>query len=106
MDGACNRAYYAMFDAARAALLFSDARGWRGRRRIAVLSLHSALHLVKTEQFPIEPGKALNRVAEIHLVADYAGDEVTMEKARWVTEQAILFEGEVEQRFKLPPVAL
>ena len=26
-DGACNRAYYAMFDAARAALLASDAPG-------------------------------------------------------------------------------
>ena len=25
LDGACNRAYYAMFDAARAALLVSDA---------------------------------------------------------------------------------
>lgn len=33
VDGACNRAYYAMFDAARAALLVSGAGGhWFHRR--------------------------------------------------------------------------
>lgn len=31
-DGACNRAYYAMYDAARAALLAAGAR-WRPRSR-------------------------------------------------------------------------
>lgn len=107
VDGACNRAYYAMFDAARAALLLSDAPA-----EMAEAKTHSglisafSLHLVKTKQFPIELGKALNRAAEIRLVADYTGDEVTMDKARWVTEQAILFVGEVEKRFKSPPVAI
>lgn len=32
-DGACNRAYYAMYDAARAALLAAGAPGWRLRSR-------------------------------------------------------------------------
>lgn len=38
-----------------------------------------SLHLVKTGQLPVELGKALNRAAEIRLVADYTDDEVTMD---------------------------
>jgi len=100
VDGACNRAYYAMFDAARAALLQT-----RAPAQMAAAKTHSSLisafslHLVKTGRFPLELGKALNRAAEIRLIADYTGDEVTMEKACWITEQAVLFVEEVERRF-------
>lgn len=49
MDGACNRAYYAMFDAARAALLASEApvEPEIGRTHGGLVSAFS-LHLVKT----------------------------------------------------------
>lgn len=33
LDGACNRAYYAMFDAARAALIWSGAESIRPRQK-------------------------------------------------------------------------
>lgn len=103
VDGACNRAYYAMFDAARAALLWSDSQV-----SPAVAKTHSglisafSLHLVKTGRLPVELGKTLNRAAEIRLIADYTGDEVTEDKARWVIEQARLFV-EVVQKEMAPP---
>ena len=70
VDGACNRAYYAMFDAARSALLATDAPAApkRAKTHSGLIAAFS-LHLVKTGQVPVEFGKALNRVADIRLVA-------------------------------------
>jgi HEPN domain len=56
-DGACNRAYYAMFDAAHAALLGG----------------HVASEL----------GSSLNKVERLRLLADYTGDPVSDEDAAW-----------------------
>ena len=92
VDGACNRAYYGMLDAAKAALHWSGAPVEQ-----AVTKTHSglisafSLHLVKTGRLPVNLGKALNRAAEIRLIADYAGGEVTAEKAQWLIQQAVLF---------------
>lgn len=91
-DGACNRAYYAMFDAARAALLASEAPVVP-----EVAKTHSglitafSLHLVKTGRVPVELGKALNKVEDLRLVADYKGDPVEVEDAAWAVRQARLF---------------
>jgi uncharacterized protein (UPF0332 family) len=89
VNGACNRAYYAMFDAARAALIESGApvQPEVGRTHGGLISAFS-LHIVKTGLVSIEYGKALNKVAEIRLIADYTGDEVTVEMAKWAVEQA------------------
>jgi len=101
VDGACNRAYYAMFDAARAALIWSGAPV-----ELTVAKTHSglisafSLQMVKSGQLPVELGKALNRAAEIRLVADYSGEEVTTDKAQWVIEQADLFVGTVRQKLE------
>ena len=98
VDGACNRAYYAMFDAARAALLWSgsEVSPTVARTHSGLISAFS-LHLVKTGKLSIEIGKSLNRAAEIRMIADYTGDEVTVEKAQWIIDQAVLFV-EVVQR--------
>jgi uncharacterized protein (UPF0332 family) len=59
-DGACNRAYYAMFDAARAALLVS-----KSVTDLSTIKTHSglitsfSLLLVKTGQVSVELGKSL-----------------------------------------------
>ena len=91
-DGACNRAYYAMFDAARAALLASGAPVESGiaRTHNGLISAFS-LHLVKTGRVPVELGKMLNRAEELRLVADYKGDAVEMEDAARVVGQALTF---------------
>lgn len=98
VDGACNRAYYAMFDAARAALIWSGApvEPTVAKTHSGLISAFS-LHLVKTGRLPVELGKALNRAAEIRLVADYTGEEVTVDKAQWAIEQAASFVNVVQR---------
>lgn len=98
-DGACNRAYYAMFDAARAALIWSVAavEPTVAKTHGGLIAAFS-LHLVKTGRLPVELGKALNRAAEIRLVADYSGEEVTAEKAQWLIENSTVFIETVRQK--------
>jgi uncharacterized protein (UPF0332 family) len=99
-DGACNRAYYAMFDAARAALLLSQApvKAETARTHGGLIAAFS-LHLVKTGRVPVELGRALNRVEEIRLVADYKGDPIDPERAAWAVQQAEVFVTEMKSFF-------
>lgn len=92
LEGACNRAYYAMFDAAHAALLrsgthinFSDTKTHRG------LIAAFGKHLVKPGLLPANLGKSLNQVERVRLLADYTGEEIDAEKARRAVEQAEAF---------------
>lgn len=62
-EGACNRADYAMFDAAHAILLRHGA----------------------------EWGRSLNQVERPRLIADYTGEPIDPDEARWVVEQATEF---------------
>lgn len=92
VDGACNRAYYAMFDAARAALLASGAPV-----DLEVCRTHSglisafSLHLVKTGRVAIELGRALNKVEDLRLVADCKGDLIEQDDAAWAVRQSETF---------------
>lgn len=101
LDGACNRAYYAMFDAARAALLGTGAIS-----SLASIKAHSglisefSLQLVKTGKVSIDLGKAINKVEDLRLIADYKGDNIETEQASWAHEQARIFVGTMEQLSK------
>jgi uncharacterized protein (UPF0332 family) len=88
-DGACNRAYYAMFDAATAALL-AVCPGIGSERIRTHNGLISAFgeHLVKTGRLHAALGRALNQVERVRLLADYTGEEVDAAKAAWTIEQA------------------
>lgn len=89
VDGACNRAYYAMFDAARAALLAvqAPAPSEVARAHNGLISAFS-LHVVKPGLVAIEHGRSLNKVEDLRLIADYRGDPVTLDNAAWALEQA------------------
>ena len=50
-----------------------------------------SLHLVKTGQVSVELGKALNKVEDLRLIADYKGDQVELEDATWAVQQAERF---------------
>lgn len=91
-DGACNRAYYAMFDAARAALLASGAPvpAEIAKTHSGLISAFS-LHLVKTGRVPVEFGKTLNKAEELRLIADYKGDPIDSDAASWVVSEAHSF---------------
>lgn len=67
-DGACDRAYYAMFDAARAALLNVSADLPKTHSGTATLF---GQHLVKPGLLPDHLGRDLNRVEELRNIADY-----------------------------------
>lgn len=99
-DGACNRAYYAMFDAARAALIASKAPvpPEIAKTHSGLISAFS-LHLVKPNLFPIEMGRSLNKAEDLRLVADYKGDSISAEEAQWAVEAARAFIEEVDIRF-------
>lgn len=92
VDGACNRAYYAMFDAARAALLAANAPV-----PPEIAKTHSGLiaafglHLVKPARIPLELGRLLNWADDLRLMADYRGESVELADARVIVEQAATF---------------
>lgn len=92
VDGACNRAYYAMFDAARASLLSIDAPvpAEVARTHSGLIAAFS-LHLVKPGLIAVEHGRSLNKVEDLRLIADYKGEPVTLERASWALQQATDF---------------
>lgn len=87
IDGACNRAYYGMFDAARAAPLATGSEP-AGIRTHAGLISAFGLRLVKTGKLERALGHTLNRAHEIRLMADYTGTVVDRQLATWVVDQS------------------
>ena len=88
-DGATNRAYYAMFDAASASLLWAGdgtAQEHHKTRRGLIGSFGS--HLVQTGPLPAEFGRSLNRVQELRLTSDYLAEPVPLDKAKWAVQEA------------------
>lgn len=97
-DGACNRAYYAMFDAAHAALMattadFNPATVRTHRGLIAAFGQH----LIKPGRLSVEIGRSLNQVERVRLLADYTGEPVDAVKTQWAIDQAELFTETVQQ---------
>ena len=92
VDGACNRAYYSMFDAARAALLACgiDESIVNTKTHSGLISKFS-LELVKSGQVSVELGKSLNKVEDLRLMADYKGNAILEEDASWAVNQAEIF---------------
>lgn len=99
-DGACNRAYYAMYDAARAALLASKAPVPPdiAKTHSGLISAFS-LHLVKPGLIALELGKSFNKAEDLRLIADYKGDSLEPDDARWAVTQAGEFVEVIETRF-------
>ncbi len=87
-DGACNRAYYAMFDAARAVLI---ALKEPLPRTHSGLIASFGLAVVAKDHLPKSLGMALNRVQRIREIADYTGDGVAPNDARAAVAAAEAF---------------
>jgi uncharacterized protein (UPF0332 family) len=91
-DGATNRAYYAMFDAATAALQWAGvATGENPQKTHSGLIGSFGLNLVQTGRLAAELGRSLNRVHELRLTADYLAEPVPSDKAKWAIEEAQTF---------------
>lgn len=105
IDGACNRAYYAMFDAAHAALLAGgvtlDPRDLK--KHATVIGLFGK-RLVNEGIVPKELGRSLNKIEDIRLLADYAdADIIESETAAWAVEQATIFVDTIKNLYPRPP---
>ena len=87
-DGASNRAYYAMCDAARAALLTVGLDV--GKTHKGVLNAFSN-SFVRNGPLPKDTGRMLKQAETSRLIADYNGDPVEKEEARQLVEQADAF---------------
>lgn len=94
-DGACNRAYYAMFDAAKAALVATASDGSSAKTHSGLISAFSK-RFVATGGVARELGKAFNRVGELRQAADYTGAPLPNDKAAWALTQAENFVAAVE----------
>ncbi len=101
-EGACSRAYYAMHDAAHAALL---ATGFETPD--AIIKAHHTLiaefgkRLVLGGQIDPTHGRAFNKVQEIRLVSDYSGEPPPLDKAQAAVDKAEAFVVAVKATFGL-----
>ncbi|HLH48686.1 MAG TPA: HEPN domain-containing protein [Roseiarcus sp.] len=101
-DEAASRAYYAMFDAARAALIAANAPAEAESART-----HSGL-IAAFARFIIAPGllereigRTLGQAQYVRLIADYQGDPIGAAEASRAVEWAETFIKAVAERFQL-----
>ncbi len=98
--GACSRAYYAMHDAAHAALI---AAGHEMPN--AIIKTHHTLiaefgkKLVLSAQIDAAFGRAFNKVHDMRLLADYSSELPPLDQARWAVEQAEAFVAAIRAKF-------
>jgi uncharacterized protein (UPF0332 family) len=101
-DSACDRAYYAMFNAAHAVLFALGVEGLA-----APIKTHNGLvarfgqEVVVPGHLPAAYGSDLNRVQKYREVADYSADSVEMDDAIWSVERAEAFVAAVKKKFDL-----
>jgi uncharacterized protein (UPF0332 family) len=99
-EGACSRAYYAMHDAAHAALFANGDES-----QDAMLRTHHGLiaefgrKIVLGGHIEASFGRALNRVQDIRLLADYDSQSPSRDDARWAVDQAEAFVAAIKARF-------
>jgi uncharacterized protein (UPF0332 family) len=79
-DAACNRAYYGMFNAARALLMERGLDPDKSKRHATVISLFS-LQFVRHGPFDPADGRALAETGRARNVADYGSETVGAEAA-------------------------
>ena len=101
-EGASNRAYYAMYDAAHAAL-FAVGRELPD----AVIKTHPTLiaefgkSLVLSGHIDAHFGRAFNRAHDIRLLADYNAEPPSIEEAKWLVDQAEAFVAAIKEKFSI-----
>jgi len=91
-EGACSRAYYAMHDAAHAALLATGHE-----TPDAIIKTHHSLiaefgkRLVRGGQIDAAHGRAFNKVQDMRLLADYSAEPPPLAATQGAVEQAEAF---------------
>lgn len=91
IEGACNRAYYAMYDAAHAALLALKKADYKVTKTHSGLIAAFGLHIVSPGKISRDLGRSLNEVEQLRLLADYTGEEISAGQAFDAVLKAELF---------------
>ncbi|MFA6180568.1 HEPN domain-containing protein [Acidithiobacillus sp.] len=97
-EGAVNRAYYAMHDAAKAALVHERAPGADSIKTHSGLISAFSQHIVKVGKIDTEFNKVLPRAEQARLIADYGGGTLTKMQATEQVGMAKSFLDEVDKR--------
>ena len=95
-DDSCNRSYYAMFEAASAALAVLGISPPKTHKGVAKLFQQ---HVVKPGRVDTNMGAAISRIERLRLLADYEGAPVEMEQAHDALQQAGKFVEVVRTEF-------
>ena len=94
-DGAANRAYYAMYHAARVALAHLDGALAESKRHQTMIRRFSK-HYVRERGVDPDLGRAFNRAFELRMMADYEPVSIEIEDARNSLNAAEMFLRTVE----------
>ena len=101
-EGACNRAYYAMYYAAQAALLAAGiAEPEDGYKTHQGLIAAFGKHLVLCGHIDQSFGRSINKVQRFRQIADYTGDPFPVADAMSAVAQAETFVAAIRSRFRL-----
>lgn len=104
-DGAVNRSYYAMLNAAQAALLSAGVSEDKLPKTHSGLISAFGQHVVKSGQVGSEFGRSLNKAEGLRLRADYTGVELDRATAEAALIEAERFTQSVERAFGLQPMS-
>jgi uncharacterized protein (UPF0332 family) len=99
-DDACSRAYYAMFDAARAALTASNApvQTETIRTHSGMIAMFN-LHVIKPGILPKFAARTLGHAQQARLIADYDGEFINQLDAVQTVAWAVEFLDAVRAAF-------
>jgi len=98
-DGAINRAYYAMFTAARVALAAIDP-DLAATKSHATVIRRFGKHLVKERGLDVAFGRLFARTDNVRRIADYEAEEITQAEAKGVLDEMDRFLAAVEDFLK------
>jgi uncharacterized protein (UPF0332 family) len=94
-NGAANRAYYSMFNAARTALARLDPSLARTKRHATIIGRFSR-YIVRQRGIDPDMGREFNVAFELRMIADYESEGLEMEDARGLVKSAASFLSAVE----------
>jgi uncharacterized protein (UPF0332 family) len=95
---ACNNIYFAMSDAARAALLainYCDANAKTHSELIRAFGRH----VLKDGKIDVKYGRSFNQVQRMCNLVDHTGDSASVEDADWALSQADAFVAAIKAKF-------
>jgi uncharacterized protein (UPF0332 family) len=98
-EGACNRAYYAMFYAAHFALLNASGHAVSEFKKHSSLIAAFGKEIVVGLKMDSTLGQAINKVEKQRLLADYIGDPPSLEIAKEAVELAGTFVDAMRAKF-------